>query len=243
MITYSTITGKEKVAVLAYAGDLCLLADTLEQLQRMLNRTKEFADWAGLKFRLNKCATLMINNQAPNFVEKITFHMGSGELPSMKWEDHYRYLGCEMGRDPRAETKTAGDRYRKEAEKILGSLLTDWQKLDAMRRFVRPKLEYILRTIFPNCIWAKMLDDVVRGMVKKALRLPRRTVTSFFYVPWKQGGLGLPNVENALDIGWASQVFKYLTSKDPKVVMMCARHLKDTLAARKGVKDANLWIF
>ena len=137
------VAGGEKVAVLAYADDLCLMADSSERLQEMLNRTKEFADWARLKFRPNKCATLMINNRAPrHFVEKTTFHMGSGQLPSMKWEDHYRYLGCEMGRDPRAETKMAGDQYKKEVEKILSSQLTDWQKLDAIRRFVRPKLVY-----------------------------------------------------------------------------------------------------
>ena len=51
-------------------------------------------------------------------------------------------------------------------------------------------------------------------------------------VTWKSGGLGLPNVESDLDVGWASQVFKFLTSKDPKVVMMCARCLRDTIAAR-----------
>ena len=236
---YAIVEG-EKVAILAYADDLCLMAESPERLQEMLNRTKEFADWAGLKFRPNKCATLMINNRAPrHFVEKTTFHMGSGQLPSMKWEDHYRYLGCEMGRDPRAETKTAGDRYRKESEKILASQLTDWQKLDAIRRFIRPKLEYILRTMLPNRTWAKNMDDAVRGMVKKAFRLPRRTITSFFYVPWRNGGLGLPNVENDLDVGWASQVYKFLTSKDPKVVMMCARRLRDTIAARKAITDAS----
>ena len=78
-----------------------------------------------------------------------------------------------MGRDPRAETKTAGDRYRKEAEKILSSQLTDWQKLDAIRRFIRPKLEYILRKMLLNRSWAKNLDDAVRGMAKKVFRLPR----------------------------------------------------------------------
>ena len=234
------IAGEEKVAALAYADDLCLLTDSQVSLQKMLDRTAAFASWAGLKFRPNKCATLMINNRAPrHFVEDARFHMGSGELPQMKWEDHYRYLGCEMGRDPRAETKTAGDKYRKEAEKILASQLTDWQKLDAIRRFIRPKLEYILRTMLPNRSWAKNLDDAVRGMAKKAFRLPRRTITTFFYVPWRYGGLGLPNVESDLDVGWASQVFKFLTSKDPKVVMMCARRLRDTVAARRAVKDAD----
>ena len=155
--------------------------------------------------------------------------MGSGELPSMKWEDHYCYLGCELGRDPRAETRMAGERYRREAEKIFLSQLTDWQKLDAMKRFIRPKLEYILRTVLPNRTWGK-----------HAFQLPRRTITSFFYVPWKYGGLGLPNVENDIDVGWASQVYKFFNSKDQKVAVMCARRLKDTVAARRGILNADI---
>ena len=51
--------------------------------------------------------------------------------------------------------------------------------------------------------------------------------------------MGLPNVESDLDVGWASQVYKFLTSKDPKVVMMCARRLRDTVATRRAVKDAD----
>ena len=39
-----------RVAVLSYADGLCLMADSAEQLQQMLDWTKEFADWAGLKF-------------------------------------------------------------------------------------------------------------------------------------------------------------------------------------------------
>ena len=41
---------------------------------------------------------------------------------------------------------------------------------------------------------------VVRGMAKKAFSLPWRTVMSFFYVPWKHGGLGLHNVDSDLDV-------------------------------------------
>ena len=121
-------------------------------------------------------------------------------MPSMKWEDHYCYLGCDMGWDPRAETNEAREKYQKAAEKILGSQLTDWQKLDALKRFVWPKMEHILRMMLPNCTWAKGLGDAVRGMAKKAFWLSRRTFTSFFYVPWKHGGLGLLNVESDLDV-------------------------------------------
>ena len=54
---------------------------------------------------------------------------------------------------------------------------------------------------------------------------------------WKNGGLGLPNVESDLDVVWVPQVYKFLTNKDPKM-MMCARRLRDTVAARRAVKDA-----
>ena len=144
-----------------------------------------------------------------------------------------------MGWDSRTETNVAGEKYRRVAEKIFGSQLTDWQKLDAMRRFIRPKVVYILRMMLSNRTWAKGLDDAVRGMAKKAFRLLQGTITSFFYVPWKHEGLGLPNVESDVDVVWASQVYKFLTSKDPKVVMMCTRLLRDTVAARRAVKDAS----
>ena len=39
--------------------------------------------------------------------------MGGGELPSMKWEDHYQYLCCDMGWDRRAKTKNAKNKYQK----------------------------------------------------------------------------------------------------------------------------------
>ena len=60
-----------------------------------------------------------------------------------------------------------------------------------------------------------------------------------FYVLWKHGRLGLLNVESDLDVVWASQVYKFLTSKDPKEVMMCVRWLRDTMATRRAVKDAS----
>ena len=81
------------------------------------------------------------------------------------------------------------------AEKILGSQLTDWQKLDMMRRFIQPKLEYILKTMLPNHSWLKGLEDTERRMAKKAFRLPWKTITSFFYVPWRIYQVSLKGVQ------------------------------------------------
>ena len=225
--------GEERVSVIAYADDLCLLASNAEKLQSLLDRAQQYAQWAGLKFRPNKCATLAVNNRAArHFVEERRFHLGADSLPPMKWEDHYKYLGCEVGENPQAETSRVGKTYVDEARKVLTSALTDWQKLDAIHRFVKPKLDYTLRTMLPNKGWAKELDGQVRAMAKKAFRLPRRTATPYFYVNWRAGELGLPNIEDEMDISWASQAFKHLCSKDPKVIAVAVHRVKDTIAAR-----------
>lgn len=92
--------GDAGVAILAYADDLCLVAETREQLQRMLDRAYEYAQWTGLRFRPNKCATLSVNNGAPrHFVENYYFLMGSESLPVLKWEDHYRRPKEQEGED------------------------------------------------------------------------------------------------------------------------------------------------
>ena len=47
-------------------------------------------------------------------------------------------------------------------------------------------------------------------------------------------------MENDVDVGWASQVYKFFNSKDWKVAVMCARRLKDNVAARRGIQNADL---
>ena len=47
-------------------------------------------------------------------------------------------------------------------------------------------------------------------------------------------------MENDVDVGWASQVYKFFNSKDWKVAVMCARRLKDNIAARRGIQNADL---
>lgn len=97
-----------------------------------------------------------------------------------------------------------------------------------------------MRTVLPYRGWAKSLDEQVRKMVKLAFRLPRRTASSVFYVPWRCGGFGLPNIESDLDVAWASQAFKYLTSGDDKVMLMAARRVADTMTARTTTRHPEL---
>ena len=75
---------------------------------------------------------------------------------------------------------------------------TDWQKLDAIKRFARPRLTYLLHNMEPPISWATSIDRETRSLAKKHLKLPRRTVTPFLYSSTRAGGLGLPNIEDEI---------------------------------------------
>ena len=91
----------------------------------------EYAGRAGLTF---KPATLSLNNKAPRYFVKTTpFTLGEEQLPVLRWKDHYRYLGCKLGANPRAILKGLGEQYISEAKKLFEIKLTTWQKLDAVK--------------------------------------------------------------------------------------------------------------
>ena len=91
--------------VLAYADDLCLVANPPEELQALLKRAEEFASWAALRFNIRKCGTLHCNRlEKWNFVAEDTLYLGEQALPILRYKDHYRYLGCDLGADPKAQT-------------------------------------------------------------------------------------------------------------------------------------------
>ena len=82
--------------------------------------------------------------------------------------------------------------------------------------------------MLPTKGWAKDLDNKVRALAKKAFQLPRRTTM-------QAGGLGLPNIEDEVDIAWASQAVKYLCSKDDNVIAVAVQGMKDTIKARTDI--------
>lgn len=181
------------VRVLAYADDICILSHSKEDIQEMLNKINDFAKWAGLNFNPAKCGALsMINNSNRKYVEHFQPKLGPDLLPALKWEDHYRYLGVQSGRQRSGTKKGLEESLTLDASKILDSGLTEWQKIDAISTFLLTKANYNLNASVLDRTWATRIDAKIRRLVKKAMRLPRRTVSTFFHTTKDHGGLGHP---------------------------------------------------
>ena len=105
----------------------------------------------------------------------------------------------------------------KDASAICNSLLTDWQKVEAVNTFVISQATYYLQAVSPSLGWTRQLDNRVRALVKKGVNLPKRTISEFFYLKRKYGGLGLFSFEDNLELATLSQALRCLNSPDAVV--------------------------
>ena len=233
------------VKTLSYADDLCVLATSPATIQQMLTRAQEAAKWAGLTFNPRKCASLSIFRRGGKRqrVDKIQPSVENVPIPALPWEGSYKYLGCRRGADPKADLSQAATDYLADCEAILGSDLTDWQKLDAVQRFAKPRLIYLLQNMEPSISWARAIDRTTKSLVKQHFKLPRRTVSSFLYSPTKAGGLGLPNIEDEIHLFRASTAFKVLFAQDALISDIAASALAKTAEIRSNhQKTAQVFI-
>ncbi len=137
------------VAVLAYADDLVLMSRTRDGLQALLNDVSSAAEILNLNFQPDKCASLSLtcNKREPTHVGGHVFIVQHSEIAVLSKEESYRYLGVPIGLlYDASDMNNITTRLISDLEKIRESLLTPWQKLDAIRTFIQPCLTFALGT-------------------------------------------------------------------------------------------------
>ena len=160
--------------------------------------------------------------------------LGDKVVPCLKWGEHYKYLGCKVGADPKAELGVQGSRYITDCQLICGSGLADWQKLDVLHRFAKPAITFILQNTLPNKTWAQKVDKEVKEAVKTAFKLPQRMASASLYAPPHSGGMGIPCIEDEIDIARVITAFKVLGADGDPAVRMVAWGLLEEVARRTG---------
>ena len=107
------------VRTLAYADDTCIFGHTRETIQDMLDIIVEFFQWAGLSLNSSKCGALsMINNAKRVYVESFQPKLSPNQsIPAPRWEESYRYLGVQIGRERKATMEELGEEMINAAKK------------------------------------------------------------------------------------------------------------------------------
>lgn len=124
--------------------------------------------------------------------------------------------------------------YMGTAQKLMTSSLAPWQRIDALKTFLYPSLQFSLRTgALTKSDWKK-LDHFIRPMLKTTLNLPIRASNDFLYCFRPMGCLGIPLIAEDSDVVTVDGAYKLLTSPDPVIRNLAARHLEHIIRDRIG---------
>ena len=195
-----------------------------------------FADWAGLKFRPEKCATLAVEygSNSQRVVPTDPFLCQGNALPVLTWYERYKYLGKNLGGECAESLDKTKEQFLKDLEKVMSSSLAPWQKLLAFKVFLRPRFEYHLRVGAISKTWAKTVDLEVRRWLRIGLGLSKNTNQHLFYTSTDTGGLGIFELSRDVDAALVSTAIRMLNSRDSFVRKVACAGLRDACAKRTG---------
>ncbi|XP_054720781.1 uncharacterized protein LOC129230408 [Uloborus diversus] len=202
--------------ILAYADDLVLVAGSHIDLQESLDKVCDLASRVGLRFNPGKCFSLHLGTSARVGARDTTFYLDGSPIPTLMDGSPGTFLGRPVGSYVPKDTRFL-EELKNRASKILEAKLAPWQRLDALKTFFFPSLNFLMRTSqFAKSDWAE-LDKHIRPLIKKTLNIPKNAANEYFLGPSERGLFGIPVSAEDSDISHIDSAFKLLTSKDPIV--------------------------
>ncbi|KAK3917540.1 hypothetical protein KUF71_026205 [Frankliniella fusca] len=212
-------------------------------MQQLLDAVSTAAEWIGLRFNAKKCATLCLEKKKAIAVNThvqgdIIGHLSDGET--------YQHLGVPTGfRADQTPSETI-ERMLLDIHSVEKSLLAPWQKLDALRTFVVPQIQFALQTALIQKTSLAEVDRQIKRVAKGALHLPRRASPEVVFLPTYQGGANILPLADLADISAVTHAFRLLTSPDPAVSTVAELSLKRTaskyLNSNAGWDDAAAYL-
>lgn len=198
-----------------------------DELQRRLNDVTATAKQLSLTFNANKCKTMHFRGETPAGCRDTAFTIEGREIPTLANHEQVTFLGKEFGYRTLTSWATLAE-YMNTGEKILTSSLAPWQRLDALKTFLYPSTQVALRTgALTKTEWSK-LDEFLRPLIKRTLKVPIRASNEYLYGERKKGCLGIPLTAEDSDVVTSDSAFKLLTSPDPAIRALATEDLNTT---------------
>lgn len=193
-----SINDQAKLTHLFYMDDLKLYARGRKQLEGLLELVRKFSEDIGMSFGLEKCATVNVKRGKMSEEENIVLSDGR-EVASLRTEDRYKYLGIQQTYEIRhKENKedTKNELLRR-VRKILKSHLSAKNKLMAINIWAIPPFTYTAGLLTWSKTDLEQVDRSIRTSLTRHGMLHPNSAIERLYLPRKEGGRGMTNLEEA----------------------------------------------
>ncbi|KAF6212109.1 hypothetical protein GE061_012629 [Apolygus lucorum] len=227
---FSSLPPSEQHQALAFADDLAVIGDP-SNLQNLLNLISVHLGKLGFSINPRKCKTLHVSGHRPVGVRDTSFSVLGVQIPVLSEGESYTYLGNPIGFKALPPGATL-EQITDSALKIMRSSLAPWQRLDALRSFIFPMLNFPMRN---GKILKKdwdQFDQVIRAEVKRTLYVPQEASNDYLYGPRFEGLMGIPIASEESDLALIDSGFKLLTSRDVALTCLAKQELQAEVTSR-----------
>lgn len=216
---------------LAYADDVTLIADEAAELQEQIDMVQLEAQKINIILNRKKCASLHLSGKRPVGTRPTTFRLEDGPIKTLEDGEEVAFLGKPVGYNIISDRPRLDD-IREKALQILSSKLAPWQRIDALKSFFYPSLQFSLRTDrFSKTEW-EAIDEAILPDIKRTLNLPNNASNEYVYGSREGGCIGIPQLATDTYFAAVDSGFKLLTSEDETIKEMAQGELRDTVAFR-----------
>ena len=214
-IGYRFSSSSVVIPSLQYADDTCLVSNSKENCQTMLDVTQRWLEWALMKAKVNKCVAVAITGQTGRVYDP-KLAMAGEPLPFLA-DKAVKFLGLPI--TTRFDSEEIKSNLMSKLERYLTRVheapLTRQQKLRIYKEALIPRLNWLLTIADLPLTWVeRTLEPLARKYLKIWSGLPRCADPSRLYLPRSLGGLEMPSLPTVFKKLQVTRYTGLLTSRD-----------------------------
>ncbi|XP_065454970.1 uncharacterized protein LOC112059572 [Chrysemys picta bellii] len=171
-----------------------------------MNQGCEAANWMGLRFNARKCASLRINGSGRDSVLATPFQIQGEAMIFLEDRQAYQHLSTPTGFHVQQSPEDTIAEIR-DVARIYSSLLTPWQKINALNTFLVLRISFVLRGCAVTKVPLNKADYTIGQLVKKWMFLPQRASNELVYISHRQGSANIPRMGDLCDIAVITHAF------------------------------------
>ena len=207
---------------LLFMDDLKLYAGSDNDLGQLLEVVHTFSNDIRMEFGLDKCAKCSLRSGKKVQADNIQIELGT-EIRDLEEQEPYKYLGIEENDSIEHEKMRGkiGREYIRRVRKICKTQLTNKNKITAINQLAMPALTYGFGIIDWPQKNINYLDVKTRKMLTLHRVIYRNQCIPRLYLPRREGGLGLLEVNNQHRATLISTGQYLISSEDPNLKIVC----------------------
>ncbi|CAB3388376.1 Hypothetical predicted protein [Cloeon dipterum] len=233
--------GGQSISSLAFADDLLLIGEDKNKATALLEETVRYLGKLGLGIAPDKCfAFQVVTTRDSWLLRDPQIRVGMDPITFCDASMNLTYLGVKVSPWLGVNISEVGSHLEQVLRRVGELRLKPFQKLTLINKFLIPHFVHQLVISIPSRALLRKLDTSIRAWVKEYLHLPASTSNGILYATNRDGGLGVPVLEDLVGRVALRAGVKYLLSEDPAIRAMATHSVLqgklEKLADSLGVK-------